>query len=336
MSPRRRAGRHHQCLRARRRSRRGRPGAPAAPAAGRRPAARRSRAPAWVSWMRPTVPGPSAALTRSRRSGSSICSCGACAPADRDGQQAARRPARAREPERRADRGELGAGDLRPERAQPRLGEAALGRGACASAPRSARRPGRSRGRAARACLSARPVPLSSAMRLRSPFGYRGYRLAGGLSGRTDAGRHDPPPRRCSPGTTARRATCPGARRPGRRARPDPYRVWLSEVMLQQTTVAAVRGYFEAFVTRWPTVADLAAAPDAEVMAAWAGLGYYARARNLLACARVVARRARRALPRHRGGAARRCPASAPTPPPPSPPSPSTGRRWWSTATSSG
>jgi A/G-specific adenine glycosylase len=71
--------------------------------------------------------------------------------------------------------------------------------------------------------------------------------------------------------------------------RPDPYRVWLSEVMLQQTTVAAVRGYFERFVTRWPTVGDLAAAADAEVMAAWAGLGYYARARNLLACARVVA-----------------------------------------------
>jgi A/G-specific adenine glycosylase len=77
---------------------------------------------------------------------------------------------------------------------------------------------------------------------------------------------------------------------PGAGRRPDPYRVWLSEVMLQQTTVAAVRGYFETFVTRWPTVADLAAAPDAEVMAAWAGLGYYARARNLLACARAVAR----------------------------------------------
>jgi A/G-specific adenine glycosylase len=71
--------------------------------------------------------------------------------------------------------------------------------------------------------------------------------------------------------------------------RPDPYRVWLSEVMLQQTTVAAVRGYFRAFTERWPTVAALAAAPDAEVMAAWAGLGYYARARNLLACARAVA-----------------------------------------------
>lgn len=72
---------------------------------------------------------------------------------------------------------------------------------------------------------------------------------------------------------------------------PDPYRVWLSEVMLQQTTVAAVGRYFALFTQRWPTVADLAAADDAEVMAAWAGLGYYARARNLLACAREVARR---------------------------------------------
>lgn len=69
----------------------------------------------------------------------------------------------------------------------------------------------------------------------------------------------------------------------------DPYRVWLSEVMLQQTTVAAVRGYFERFTARWPTVQALAAADEAEVMAAWAGLGYYARARNLIACARAVA-----------------------------------------------
>lgn len=70
---------------------------------------------------------------------------------------------------------------------------------------------------------------------------------------------------------------------------PDPYRVWLSEIMLQQTTVAAVAPYFARFVARWPTVVALAAAPDADVMQAWAGLGYYARARNLLACARVVA-----------------------------------------------
>lgn len=69
----------------------------------------------------------------------------------------------------------------------------------------------------------------------------------------------------------------------------DPYRVWLSEVMLQQTTVAAVIPYFERFTARWPSVAALAAADDAEVMQAWAGLGYYARARNMLACARIVA-----------------------------------------------
>ena len=76
---------------------------------------------------------------------------------------------------------------------------------------------------------------------------------------------------------------------PGAGVRADPYRVWLSEVMLQQTTVAAVDGYFRRFTARWPDVRALAAAEDAEVMAAWAGLGYYARARNLLACARAVA-----------------------------------------------
>jgi len=70
---------------------------------------------------------------------------------------------------------------------------------------------------------------------------------------------------------------------------PDPYRVWLSEVMLQQTTVAAVIPYFAAFTSRWPDVQALAAAPEEDVMAAWAGLGYYARARNLLKCARAVA-----------------------------------------------
>lgn len=67
------------------------------------------------------------------------------------------------------------------------------------------------------------------------------------------------------------------------------YRVWLSEVMLQQTTVAAVKPYFEKFTARWPTVFDLAAAGEDEVMAAWAGLGYYSRARNLVKCAKVVA-----------------------------------------------
>ncbi len=69
----------------------------------------------------------------------------------------------------------------------------------------------------------------------------------------------------------------------------DPYRVWLSEIMLQQTTVAAVKAYFEAFTARWPSVGDLAAAPEEEVMKAWAGLGYYSRARNLKACAETVA-----------------------------------------------
>ncbi|MEO0746900.1 MAG: A/G-specific adenine glycosylase [Pseudomonadota bacterium] len=71
--------------------------------------------------------------------------------------------------------------------------------------------------------------------------------------------------------------------------RPDPYRVWLSEIMLQQTTVAAVKSYYERFTSLWPSVMDLANAEDADVMGEWAGLGYYARARNLLKCARVVA-----------------------------------------------
>ena len=79
----------------------------------------------------------------------------------------------------------------------------------------------------------------------------------------------------------------PWRARPGAPA-PDPYRVWLSEVMLQQTTVAAVKPYFEAFTARWPTVEALAAAPDEDVMAAWAGLGYYSRARNLVKCAKAV------------------------------------------------
>ena len=74
---------------------------------------------------------------------------------------------------------------------------------------------------------------------------------------------------------------------------PDPYRVWLSEIMLQQTTVAAVIPRFNRFVERWPTVEALAAAPEADVLQEWAGLGYYARARNLVACAREVAARGR-------------------------------------------
>lgn len=70
--------------------------------------------------------------------------------------------------------------------------------------------------------------------------------------------------------------------------RPDPYHVWLSEIMLQQTTVATVRAYFEKFLTRWPSVTALAAAPQEEVLKEWAGLGYYARARNLHKCAQTV------------------------------------------------
>ncbi|WP_235531865.1 A/G-specific adenine glycosylase [Pelomonas sp. Root1237] len=83
-------------------------------------------------------------------------------------------------------------------------------------------------------------------------------------------------------------------RRHGRNTLPwqntrDPYRVWLSEVMLQQTQVATVLGYYERFLARWPKVTDLAAASLDEVLAQWAGLGYYSRARNLHACARAVA-----------------------------------------------
>ena len=71
---------------------------------------------------------------------------------------------------------------------------------------------------------------------------------------------------------------------------PEPYRVWLSEIMLQQTTVATVIPRFTRFVERWPTVEALAGAPEADVLQEWAGLGYYARARNLIACARKVAK----------------------------------------------
>src|SRR6201987_6568159 len=74
-------------------------------------------------------------------------------------------------------------------------------------------------------------------------------------------------------------------------ARPDPYRVWLSEIMLQQTTVATVAPYFDRFVARWPDVLALAAASLDEVLQLWQGLGYYAPARNLHACARAVVER---------------------------------------------
>jgi A/G-specific adenine glycosylase len=83
------------------------------------------------------------------------------------------------------------------------------------------------------------------------------------------------------------RRTMPWRALPGQL--PDPYRVWLSEIMLQQTTVAAVGPYFDRFLTRFPTVQALASAAEGDVMAAWAGLGYYARARNLHAGAKAVA-----------------------------------------------
>jgi A/G-specific adenine glycosylase len=83
------------------------------------------------------------------------------------------------------------------------------------------------------------------------------------------------------------RRDLPWRAKPGEAA--DPYRVWLSEIMLQQTTVQAVAAYYRKFIVRWPTVGALAAAPLDDVLAAWAGLGYYARARNLHKAAKVVA-----------------------------------------------
>jgi len=85
------------------------------------------------------------------------------------------------------------------------------------------------------------------------------------------------------------RRSLPWRAAPGERQ--DPYRVWLSEIMLQQTTVKAVAPYYARFLARWPTVEALAAAPLDDVLKVWAGLGYYARARNLHACARTVVER---------------------------------------------
>jgi A/G-specific adenine glycosylase len=80
--------------------------------------------------------------------------------------------------------------------------------------------------------------------------------------------------------------------------RPDPYRVWLSEIMLQQTTVKAVAPYYTRFLARWPDVQSLAAAPLSDVLKAWAGLGYYARARNMHACAKLIVERHGGCFPR--------------------------------------
>src|SRR5436190_8170968 len=83
------------------------------------------------------------------------------------------------------------------------------------------------------------------------------------------------------------RRVLPWRARKGERS--DPYRVWLSEIMLQQTTVKAVAPYYARFLERFPTIIQLAATPLEEVLRLWAGLGYYARARNLHACAKAVA-----------------------------------------------
>src|SRR5260370_24195760 len=100
--------------------------------------------------------------------------------------------------------------------------------------------------------------------------------------------------------------------------RTAPYLVWLSEIMLQQTTVATVGDYFRRFVERWPTVEALAEAPLDHVLSAWAGLGYYARARNLHACAQAVAERHGGRFPEGEAGP----PARARHPPLPARPHP--------------
>ena len=106
--------------------------------------------------------------------------------------------------------------------------------------------------------------------------------------------------------------------------RTEPYRVWLSEIMLQQTTVKAVAPYYARFLARWPTVERLAAADLDDVLRAWAGLGYYARARNLHACAQAVVAQHGGIFPRRCLLLYARCQASATTPPPPLPRLPST------------
>src|ERR1700704_1984568 len=90
--------------------------------------------------------------------------------------------------------------------------------------------------------------------------------------------------------------------RPPAGERADPYRVWLSEIMLQQTGVKTVGPYFEKFVARWPDVASLGRASLDDVLRMWAGLGYYSRARNLHACAVAVLRDHGGAFPGHQGG----------------------------------
>ena len=140
-------------------------------------------------------------------------------------------------------------------------------------APRSCARPGSAsghgpHGRLARWARQLRCAGQHGVRRVNRPASRPG--AAGSLLAWYDGHRRDLPWR-----------TPPGAR-------PDPYRVWLSEIMLQQTTVAAVDGYFRRFVDRWPTLSDLARADLDEVLREWQGLGYYARARNLHKCARIL------------------------------------------------
>ena len=114
---------------------------------------------------------------------------------------------------------------------------------------------------------------------------------------------------------------------PWRRTR-DPYRIWVSEIMLQQTRVAAVLGYYARFLTAFPTVEALAAAPEERLMKLWEGLGYYSRARNLQKTARIVRRAA--AGSRRRIRSCWPCRGSGTTPPAPSPPPPlESGRQRW-------
>src|SRR5262249_37754245 len=134
----------------------------------------------------------------------------------------------------------------------------------------------------ARACSWRRPLPPQGAMSLAAAARKR---TTPRQRERDDATRVDPAA--LLAWYDRHRRTLPWRARKGERA--DPYRGWLSEIMLQQTTVKAVAPYYARFLARLPTVADLAVAPLDEVLSLWAGLGYYARARNLHACAKAVA-----------------------------------------------
>ena len=113
----------------------------------------------------------------------------------------------------------------------------------------------------------------------------------------------------------------------------DPYRVWLSEIMLQQTQVATVAGYYPRFLAAFPTVSALAAAAEDDVLALWQGLGYYSRARNLHKAAKQIMPTS---VDNSRPNAPnwKNCAESAAAPPPPLPPSPSSNAKPYSTATS--